>query len=375
MIPVSLVKSGNWSATIFHSNRDMRDVDFVDGVNLCYVPNYIFISGFLKIFIKLKGFTHVMIYHGALKTLLWLFLIKTFRPSLFTYVKLDIGEIDVLERAMSIRNEGLIKRRLRRYLESKVDIFTVESYKVKNMIDEFQLINNSVYVIPNGYDGRVDNAGPFKKKEVVLISGRIGVPQKNNYLILEGMRKALAETEVGFIFMGAMSESFEKELFKLASEYEGRIKLMGYVENIDTINNIYKESKYICFSSIYEGFSLAFVEAVSFGCIPISTDLAAMDQIFKERASNYLVNVNDDLYKELTEKGVVSIVNYVNENYDLLIKSPWFFKASERFSNLMLSILNEYKEVDISTDISMLVEEHYTWDEISKELNSIILRG
>lgn len=141
-----------------------------------------------------------------------------------------------------------------------------------SVMDEFvfgKYFKNKTRVIGNPVDIRkiqkLAEESTLNDKSDIIFLGRL-TPQKNPFFFLQIMQKVVekkANTKIAVVGDGELREEFEEKI----EEYhlENNIKMYGFQSNP---YGLVKNSKVMCLPSLWEGFGLAVVEALSLG-VPV----------------------------------------------------------------------------------------------------------
>lgn len=150
---------------------------------------------------------------------------------------------------------------------------------------------DNISVIPNPIKLVNNNKAPLNEKKIVSV-GRL-VKQKN-FKSLVNAFKQVVEAHPDWI-LNIYGEG------NLKNELQAQIKSENLSNNIflkglsDNHNEIYGKASIFVMSSIYEGFPLVLLEAMSFGIPLISYDCPyGPGQLIKDGQNGYLVPVNDE---------------------------------------------------------------------------------
>ena len=128
-----------------------------------------------------------------------------------------------------------------------------------------------------------------KKEKIILTVGRCD-KNKNQELIIR-LFANINNKNWKLIICG--DGPLLKELKELAFNLgiKDQVKFLG---NINNINEYYKKASIFAFSSISEGFPNVLLEAMSFGCVCISTDCpTGPSLIIDDNINGFLISLND----------------------------------------------------------------------------------
>jgi glycosyltransferase involved in cell wall biosynthesis len=225
-------------------------------------------------------------------------------PSGKTYLKLDV-DLEVMKKLSSPRFPA---RGIRNALLSSFTLISAETSAVYAEMKKL-LPSARIMQLPNGFDtllgGMVQAPSFAEKEDLVLVSGRIGCRQKNHEMLLD----ALLKTDMNgwkLIAAGPIEPGFEKvieDFYRQAPEKKHSVIFMGPARDRAELYGLYKRSKVLCMTSLYEGFPLVMAEAAYFGNYIISTPVGAERDITSGGKFGAVVPMNDRgaLSRELSE--------------------------------------------------------------------------
>lgn len=192
---------------------------------------------------------------------------------------------------------------LRRLIYPKADCLVVQTTYAK----EFYLNSISeskIKILPNPINSKLSTMRTNGQKEnIVLAVGRLH-KLKNHVMAIT----SFAEVQPSGWKLQILGEGSERaNLEKLVSTVPN-IELLGAKANIE---DYYNKARIFLFTSYYEGFPNALLEAMHFGLAPISTDCkSGPSEIIENGVNGYLVKVNDvdamtDHLRQLTENSAL----------------------------------------------------------------------
>ena len=266
---------------------------------------------------------------------------------LFPYLKPDCVKIDLLHTdlshlPLSIENYALpyTEQLHRRVLLGKNHQIKIKEFYRKNGIPLQEL--SKIEIISNGINVPADP--PAKKqytdKMIVLFIARNSY-EKRPELYLQIAREALAKNLPFEFQMIGDFEIFEKEK-------PNNLKIIGKITDVDELNKYYKKAHFIFITSIFEGFPMVILEGLSYGVIPITTDVGEIyEDINIETKTGFIVpNYRDQ--NEIINGFLTKLEEISNKEYDLqlfvnngysLVKSKFSeSKFHENYRKLILNI-------------------------------------
>ncbi|HCQ29732.1 MAG TPA: hypothetical protein DIU39_05560 [Flavobacteriales bacterium] len=229
------------------------------------------------------------LYHLTIETFIFIIIYKKNNPQGKVYIKADVYNDNLINTKYShnfIKN--IYYRNIERQAMKIIDIVTVENKKAIALFKKrYPEYTGKLFYLPNGVnDVFIENnlhILPFENKQNrILVSGRIGAPEKNHEIILQVLPKLnLKEWEI--VFAGPVQPSFQQKVEIFYDENpQLREKVIFTGEIIDRLQlyDLYNKSKVLCLTSEKESFGLAFTEALYFGNYLIGTEgMFAFDDI------------------------------------------------------------------------------------------------
>ncbi|HET9449299.1 MAG TPA: glycosyltransferase family 1 protein, partial [Aggregicoccus sp.] len=188
---------------------------------------------------------------------------------------------------------GLVREAVRR---SDL-VLTVSEHTRKDLLEQFDVAPEKVVVtyqpVPEPAPGvarreaqRLLRTHQLRSGEYLLFVGNIE-PKKNLGRLLEAY--AGIDTELPLVVVGRKAWLWEQELRKAGPLLEGsarrppRLRLLDYVSRED-LDALYANAALLAFPSLYEGFGLPPLEAMSLGCPVLTSETSSMPELCGEAA-------------------------------------------------------------------------------------------
>ena len=190
-------------------------------------------------------------------------------------------------------------------------IITVSEFSKKEIVKYYNVSSSRIVVIPNAwqhynkvdYDENTLVKYGLEKSKFYFAMGSMD-PNKNFKWII---KKAIENPNEMFVIAGAINKNvFSQKGLNLSDN----IKLLGFIKD-EEAKTLMRDCKAFLFPSIYEGFGIPPLEAMSAGCQKIIvSDTEVMHEIFNESV-------------EYIDKN-----NKINPEYDLILsKYSWTTSA------------------------------------------------
>ena len=298
-LPYFMYKTEGYDATLisYQNNVEYPFIDQeVNGLKLNFIPNkgrflYFELGVLYYLFNHSKSIAILNLFHFKKDHILYLLIYKLVNPQGKAYIKLDM---DILffknYNAFLFSNYALknfILKALTSWIFKLTDLFSVETDQAKDyLLNVYPELQNKLICIPNGVDNLyLDKEIPIKafqeKENIILTVGRIGTQQKNTELLLDALKITDLKDWKVYI-LGPIEESFKKYIADFYKEYpqlENKVIFTGNITDRKELFDWYNRSKIFCLSSRYEGFPIAFPEALYFGNYLISSPVSSAEHI------------------------------------------------------------------------------------------------
>ena len=298
-LPYFMYKTEGYDATLisYQNNVEYPFIDQeVNGLKLNFIPNkgrflYFELGVLYYLLNNSKAIAILNLFHFKKDHILYLLIYKLVNPKGKAYIKLDM---DILffknYNAFLFSNyriKNLILKALTSWIFKLTDLFSVETDQAKDyLLNVYPELHNKLICIPNGVDNLyLDKEIPIKafqeKENIILTVGRIGTEQKNTELLLDALKITDLKDWKVYI-LGPIEESFKKYIADFYKEYpqlENKVIFTGNITDRKELFDWYNRSKIFCLSSRYEGFPIAFPEALYFGNYLISSPVSSAEHI------------------------------------------------------------------------------------------------
>ncbi|MBA7612723.1 D-inositol-3-phosphate glycosyltransferase [subsurface metagenome] len=180
-------------------------------------------------------------------------------------------------------------------------IFTMSKWLAKSLVMDTGLPPKKVHVVHAGVNIMPDKInyhllGKNKKETIILFIGR-DFFRKGGDIVVEAFKilKEKYSSNLKLIIVGP-------EYWPLNGEIPDGVVLLGDTPG-EIIRKFYMTADLLCMPSRFEGFGIAFAEALSFGVPCIGRKLCAMPEIIKPGINGYLIdNENPENLAELMVK-------------------------------------------------------------------------
>lgn len=220
-----------------------------------------------------------------------------------------------------INSVSLITQRLVINDAAKQDIL---KFYEKNQVDSKYY--DKIMIIENGIE--LDNDTYYQKQDSVFKIGFIGrwCFEKRPLLFLEMAKKVKSKYPlISFVMAGTGMRS------NLDIILEAGVEFLGEITDKTILNQLYKDLNIVLLPSIYEGFPLVIMEAMSHGVIAISTKLDGISEHITNNENGILINEFED--NKIVEEFCNSIFQLIeNPKYRNDLSYNSFLYAQEHFS-------------------------------------------
>lgn len=238
---------------------------------------------------------------------------------------------------------------IQKSLKESAIIIAVSENTKRDLLNTFEVNSDKIYVT---YQPVILKSLPLKEEEISGILRRYHLSFQN-YLLFVGAiepKKNIgrlidayhwADPEIPLVIVGKKAWLWESQIGRLEGIFgknlQKRVKLLEYISAEDLIY-LYQGAYCLVFPSLYEGFGLPPLEAMTLGCPVITSEVASLPEICGDAAlyvDPYSVNDirnkiemllnNPDLRKKLSKAGkerakLFGMENYVRKLYEAYSK-------------------------------------------------------
>lgn len=218
-----------------------------------------------------------------------------------------------------------------RHYRDIFDVFLVRTgFEKKYLIKAFGVKADKVKIIPlnSRFQDITDDCS--QKKDFCLHVSRLCDPTKNVIRLVE----AALKYNFNLVLAGSSSESFNLELKRIIGSKDN-VKILGRISDEELIR-LYKDARVFALPSTREGVGLVALEAASYGCDIVITNIGGPQEYFLPNA----IAVNPKNVDEIG-KAVMRFLN--GETFQPALKESIAEKYSE--SQVAYLLGNAYREV------------------------------
>lgn len=215
--------------------------------------------------------------------------------------------------------------RLSYWVASKVSwkIITVSEFSQGRICEKYKLNKEKVVIV---YDGLTDvfenstiGSSDIRRKYNLPTSYYLCLstlePRKNIRLLIRAYDELINQgsTLPDLVLAGRQGWKLEEVFGEISSITENRIHFTGYIEDED-LPHLYRAAEAFVFPSLYEGFGLPIIEAMSQETIVVSSDAASLPEIMGDAGllfeSNNIESLKQSILhlQSLSEEEKISLV-------------------------------------------------------------------
>ena len=193
------------------------------------------------------------------------------------------------------RNAAVVSERIITVSEfSKGRIHSILHYPEDKILVAYSAVSSSL---------SAGNMHPFEKvKEKYNLPDKYIMnlstlePRKNLELLLRCFDQVADEVDYDVVLIGRKGWKIDEMLESIKSN--NRVHVTGFVDDEDVVS-IYQHAMCFVFPSVYEGFGLPPIEALSLGTPVLSSDAASLPEVLRNQADYFANNVAESLIKKL----------------------------------------------------------------------------
>ncbi|MEF3108402.1 glycosyltransferase family 1 protein [Raoultella sp. WB_B2P2-3] len=233
----------------------------------------------------------------------------------------DLNHIDIPYNS-SFLKRVYYKLILKRACKKALCILTVSEFSKKRICEWSGRSEEDVFVVGNGVSKEFfTNEATLKKEQILIVGNR--KKHKNELNALKAFDNSNIPSSVKLVFTGKISPELDGYINQ--NGLRDRVSFLGTVSNAK-LSELYRESFFLLFPSLYEGFGLPIVESMACGTPTIISNSTSLPEVAGGAA--IMVNPDDvediknnieklyydlELQQELVGKGFCNIQRYTWE--------------------------------------------------------------
>jgi glycosyltransferase involved in cell wall biosynthesis len=204
-------------------------------------------------------------------------------------------------------------------------ILTVSNTSKEELINELSIPKDKISVAYNAVSSvfhekeLLENEDNYLQEDYILTVSSFH-PRKNLKRLIEAFLE-ISDKNLKLYIVGNFDKNFAFDELSL-KELDFRIKVLTNVNDLD-LKRIYKRAKLFVYPSLYEGFGIPIIEAMSCGVPVCVSDI----NVFKEVCGSNATYFDPKNIEDIRAK-IVSSINHPNLKFDKLTKYSWQHSAS-----------------------------------------------
>jgi glycosyltransferase involved in cell wall biosynthesis len=171
-------------------------------------------------------------------------------------------------------------------LKKALKIITVSDFSKQDIIKTFNINPNKIEVVYNAvsreFQEYADEDFENKYGDYILAVASFLSPRKNLCSIIKAFN-SLQVQDLKLVVVGAELKHFSDQNMLNEVKLSENIILAGHVED-KTLVNFYRKAKLMVFPSLYEGFGIPPIEAMSCGCPVIASNITSLPEVCADAA-------------------------------------------------------------------------------------------
>lgn len=218
----------------------------------------------------------------------------------FVYLKADLSHIGRGRLERRLKNGLLVHMLFRVFdwlLARSTNIISIETEDGRNWLAEvYRRASARVVVVRNCSASGSDQAcAPVVRGDTIVAVGRLGAYEKATDILLPAFRQFSSTHPTWRLLLVGHSSPGLATLIEGYSDLveDGRIHHVGYVSDRGELVRIYRSSAIFVQPSRWESVSIALVEAVREGCLPVCTPVFCVEEVLGEYSKELTAPVND----------------------------------------------------------------------------------
>ena len=209
----------------------------------------------------------------------------------------------------------------------KADKLITVSYFTKNeLIDKCSIETSDIFVSPNGLDDRYYHLKPSINRDIDITYIATFEKRKNHKHLVRALSRYAGDKKIKLCLIGKDLGTFQ-DIKKILSKLQNiDVSFVESIPDEDDIIGIYDRTKLFVYPSLYEGFGMPLIEAISRGCRVICSDIP----VFREVAGDIPIYFNPDCDPQY----LMDLIQEALNSKDLIETDNSSFLEKYRWSNI-----------------------------------------
>jgi|WetSurMetagenome_2_1015567.scaffolds.fasta_scaffold00566_6 glycosyltransferase involved in cell wall biosynthesis len=171
---------------------------------------------------------------------------------------------------------------LRRVLQQFDKIVVISENTKKDLLKEYNVPDSQIYVIPCGYNSKLKSIGSSYENQYNKVGNYIifigsSLPHKNSIRLIQAMSIIGKKHDISLLLVGI---SATKEYLDFTKKYDvqKRVHFLGGISD-EILSVILRDARALVFPSLYEGFGMPPLEAMSLGVPTVVSNCSSMPEV------------------------------------------------------------------------------------------------
>ncbi len=289
--PARSVKGGMTTVVEQYLNSSLKDefdIEYIESTNDKWFLSKIIkmINGMIKFYFQIKKADIVHIHMASnmstYRKLKYVKIAKKYKKRVILHI--HGGGFKKFYDECSKKQQNYIRESIN--CSDKVIVLSNEWYQFfSNIInkEKIEIIYNGV-ALPEKYNKDLSNRN-------ILFLGRIN-KQKGIYDLISVIKKLKKRYNDVCLYIGGSGEEEKIKMYVKNNDLEDNVKLLGWI-NEQEKNEILKKCTFFALPSYFEAMPMSILEAMSYQCVVIASDVGGIPQIINSENTGFLVKPGD----------------------------------------------------------------------------------
>lgn len=225
---------------------------------------------------------------------------------------------------------------LKRIINNSDVIITVSNNTKNDIIKEYKVEEKKIKVVYNGFDEVIEPINKsysksyirekYKVENYILMVG-IHYRYKNLHRVIEAYSNQKKNLPGPLVIIGDYTCKYGNELMKIVKEknLQDEVRFLGFVSNEDK-NRLYQAASLFIYPSLYEGFGLPVLEAMSNETLVACSNTSSLPEVVADAAYKFnpesVAEIEEALLK-MTKLTKEEFKDYINRGKQRLKRFSW----------------------------------------------------
>ena len=214
--------------------------------------------------------------------------------------------------------------KIQKYQRKKVKkIMTVSNYSKSQIIKECGIMDKNIFVSYNGLDDIYYNKISNNKRDIDITYIATFEKRKNHKFLMDALSLYSGKNDLNVLLIGkdlGLMEDIKNISNQLVNV---KVRFADSIDSENQIIDIYDRTKLFVYPSLYEGFGMPLIEAISRNCKIICSDIPVFREIAGDIPDYFNLNESPSILTKKIETALIKNAQKLSPNINFIDNFRW----------------------------------------------------